>query len=167
MLINDDDKWNYLIMPAEELQKLQPSFKEYTKSRFKDYVITLKDEVMKVNTDWPPPWDCSNTKDYAKSLLMKDFDQTYHSMDWKTLWDVSLLFEEYPLENFEKYFHKIKKAIEKNKGIIDIDEANFVTTNLLSPQRQQPKMASLNGIYMLRKTSEGGYDCKERQNIET
>ena len=135
MLMNDDDSWEYLTMQAEELQKLRPSFKEYTKNRFKEYVITLKDEVMKINTDWPHPWDRSNAKDYAKSLLMKDFDQTYHSMDLKTFWDVSPLFEEYPLENFEKYLRKMKKAIGENKGIIDIDEANLRNDRSILPPK--------------------------------
>ena len=71
MLMNDDDNWEYLTMPAEELQKLQSSFKEYIKSQFKGYVITLKDEVMKVNTGWPHSWDHSNGKDYTKSLIKK------------------------------------------------------------------------------------------------
>ena len=44
MLMNVDDNWEYLTMPAEELQKLRPSFKEQTKSQFKEYVITLKGE---------------------------------------------------------------------------------------------------------------------------
>ena len=46
-------------------------------------------------------------------------------MESKTFRDVSPLFEEYPLENFEKYLRKMKKARGENNGIIDIDEANL------------------------------------------
>ena len=56
---------------------------------------------------------------------MKSFDQNYYSMNSKTCWDVFPLFEEYPFENIEKYFHKMKKAIGENKGIINIDETNL------------------------------------------
>ena len=90
---------------------------------------------MKVNIDWPHPWDRSDAKDYAKLLLMKDFDQTYHLMDLKTFRDVSPLFEEYPLENFEKYLRKMKKAIGENKGIIDIDEANLRNDQSILPPK--------------------------------
>ena len=70
---------------------------------------------MKVNIDWSHPWDCSTEKDYTKLLLVKNFDQTYHSMNSKHFWDVSPLFEEYPLEVFENYLRKMKRAIRENR----------------------------------------------------
>lgn len=56
ILLNDSDQ-KYLAMSAEKLQKLKPSFSIYQKSKFKGYVMTLKNEVMKENKNWPKPWN--------------------------------------------------------------------------------------------------------------
>ena len=58
-ILNNDNDRKYLFTPAEELQKLQPSFAVYQLSSFKGYVITLKNEAMRMNKNWPKPWDKS------------------------------------------------------------------------------------------------------------
>ena len=45
------------------------------------------------------------------------------------------MFEEYLLENFKNYCHKMKKAIGENKGIINIGEANLRNDRLILPQK--------------------------------
>jgi|TARA_B110001452_G_scaffold129238_1_gene107437 hypothetical protein len=139
IFMSDDDSWVYLAMPAEELQELRESFKVYQKSKFKGYVISLKNEVMKVNPNWPHPWEKSPAKDHAKSLLMEDSDGTYQSKDSKTFWNLSPLFQAYPLENFEKYLSTMKSAIRENKRFINGDEAALRHDRLILPPKKTTK----------------------------
>ena len=58
-ILNNDNDRKHLFTPAEKLQKLHPSFADYQLSSFKGYVITLKNEAMRMNKNWPKPWDKS------------------------------------------------------------------------------------------------------------
>ena len=102
MLVVDRDG-EYLHMTAENLQKLSPAFGVYQKGKFKEYVITLKNEVMKEKKNWPDPWGKSEAKEHAKSLLLDDPDGTYQAMELEEFWNLSPLFQQYPLEYFVKY----------------------------------------------------------------
>ena len=89
ILLNDSNR-KYLAMSAEKLQKLKPSFGVYQKSKFKGYVMTLKNKVMKENKNWPEPWNIQ-LEGHAKSFFLNDFE-THYTMDPKFFGNYPLCF---------------------------------------------------------------------------
>ena len=102
-------------------------------------MITMKNEVMKVNENWPEPWDKSRAMDHAKSLLLHDSDGTYKAMDLQTFQKLSPLFEQYPLEYLERYLENFRKKMAKNKEIVDFDEACLRHDRLIIPLKMTTK----------------------------
>ena len=139
LFVNDDESRKFFLMSAEDLQKLKPCFQTYSKGQFKGYVLTLKNEVLKVNNNWPSPWDKSEAMDDAKSLLLNNSDGTYQSMNVETFWNISPLFQEYPLEYFEKYYSKMKDSVVASKKIIVKEEAFLRHDWTLIPQQSTSK----------------------------
>ena len=83
--------------------------------------------------------DKSEAMDDAKSLLLNDSDGTYQSMNVETFWNISPLFQEYPLEYFEKYYSKVKDSVVASKKIIVKEEAFLRHDRTLIPQQSTSK----------------------------
>ena len=96
---------------------------------------------MRMNKNWPEPWDKSEAMKHAKTLLLEDSDGTYQAMDVKTFMKLSPLFKQYPLDYLERYLGKFLKKMAKNKEIVEFDEACLRHDRLVIP----PKMTTKNG----------------------
>ena len=94
---------------------------------------------MKVNENWPEPWDKSQAMEYAKSLLLQDSDGTYQAMSLKSFSKLSPLFEQYPLEYLKRYLENFRKKMAKNKEIVDFDEACLRHDRLIIPLKMTTK----------------------------
>ena len=94
---------------------------------------------MRMNKNWPKPWDNSEAMEHAKTLLLQDSNGTYQSMDLKTFRELFPLFEQYPLEYLERYLNNCSKKMAKNKEIVDFDEACLHHDRLIVPLRMTTK----------------------------
>lgn len=119
-------------MPAEKLRDLRETFTVFTNSKFKKYMMVLKNKVMKENKNWPEPWEDSTAKENAKLLLLQDFE-TYYNMDSDTFWKLELLFQQYPFKYFEVQLNKLKPVIKRDLDIVRTDEAALRHDQLIIP----------------------------------